>query len=84
MPGGAGGAEATDIGPDRPDVLRPTREMLLRGAQVFRSVSELNAIPAVVLGDEREGAGGEAPGAEGDAWVAAACAAVTALLGGDR
>ena len=76
--------------------------MLAEGARIFRSLTELNAIPAVVLGGDgrarrpsgeghRQGAGpgerreaGEGARAEDAAWVAAACDAVTALLGGDR
>jgi hypothetical protein len=110
--GGAGEAGGTDAaagaGADGADARRPTREMLAEGARIFRSLTELNAIPAVVLADcgERpsagggpregeghgEGAGpgeqrregGEGARAEDGAWVAAACAAVTALLGGNR
>jgi hypothetical protein len=58
--------------------------MLAEGARVFRSLTELNAIPAVVLGGEGDGPGGEAARLEDAAWVAAACEAVTALLGGAR
>ncbi len=83
--------------------------MLAEGARIFRSLTELNAIPAVVLGGGGEPGAGEGPGegegeghgegagpgeqrreagekarAEDAAWVAAACDAVSALLGGDR
>jgi hypothetical protein len=111
VPGGAGETGGTDeaagAGADGAGARRPTSEMLAEGARIFRSLTELNAIPAVVLagGGEpsegegpnegeghREGAGpreqrreaGEGAGAEDGAWVAAACDAVTALLGGDR
>jgi hypothetical protein len=108
-PGGAGGVDgAAGADADRADARHPTRELLAEGARIFRSLTELNAIPAVVLagGGERpsegegpnegeghlEGAGpgeqrreaGEGARAEDAAWVAAACDAVTALLGGDR
>lgn len=97
VPGGVGGTDA-----DGADARRPTREMLAEGARIFRSLTELNAIPAVVLEGEGERLGGgkghdEGTGSgeergEGDegqrcedaAWVAAACDAVAALLGGDR
>jgi hypothetical protein len=72
VPGEAG--EATGVGADRADARRPSREMLAEGARVFRSLTELNAIPAVVLGS----------GGEDAAWLAAADDAVAALLGGDR
>ena len=91
VPGGAGGAReegsggagaaGVDAGDERAVARRPTRAMLAEGAQVFRSLTELNAIPAVVLGGEGELRGGDS---EDAAWVAAACDAVTALLGGDR
>lgn len=84
VPGGAGGAGATDAGGDRTAARRPTRAMLAEGTRMFRSLTELNAIPAVVLGDEGERPDGEEARAEDDAWVAAACDAVAALLGGDR
>jgi hypothetical protein len=95
VPGGGGGTDA-----DGTDARRPTSEMLAEGARIFRSLTELNAIPAVVLKRERpsegerydEGAGsgeesrerGEGPCSEDAAWVALACDAVTTLLGGDR
>jgi hypothetical protein len=43
----------------RPDTgaRRPTREMLAEGARIFRSLTALNAIPAVVLGDAEQRAG---------------------------
>jgi hypothetical protein len=112
VPGGAGEVAGADevagAGADGARARRPTSEMLAEGARIFRSLTELNAIPAVVLagGGERpsEGEGpsegerhreGAGPGeqrrgasegarAEDAAWVAAACDAVTALLGGDR
>lgn len=107
-------------GVDGPEAGCPTREMLAGGARIFRSLTELNAIPAVVLGREGEGPdeaeghgegagpgegaepgkgavpgegaepgeqrreGGEAARAEDAAWVAVACDAVAALLGGAR
>jgi hypothetical protein len=65
--------------------------MLAEGARIFRSLTELNAIPAVVLGGdgerpdgEGERPGGGGAGSEDAAWVTAACDAVAALLGGDR
>jgi hypothetical protein len=88
VPGGARGADADGV-----DTRRPTSEMLAEGALIFRSLTELNAIPAAVLGREEDvGAGasgerwegGEGPRSEDAAWVAAACDAVAALLGGDR
>jgi hypothetical protein len=90
VPGEAGGIGeersrgAGAAGAERADGRRPTRAMLAEGARVFRSLTELNAIPAVVLGGEEERPGGEAARAEDAAWVTAACDAVTALLGGDR
>jgi hypothetical protein len=48
VPGGVGATDA-----DGTDARRPTSEMLAEGARIFRSLTELNAIPAVVL--EREG-----------------------------
>jgi hypothetical protein len=91
VPGGAGGASeagpgetgSTDVGVAQAAARRPTRAMLAEGARVFRSLTELNAIPAVVLGDEGKGSGREVDRAEDSAWVAAACDAVAALLGGD-
>lgn len=91
VPGGVGEADA-----DGADARRPTPEMLTQGARIFRSLTQLNAIPAAVLEGERlsegvergEGAGGRAagPGFDDDdaAWIAAASDAVAALLGGDR
>ena len=89
VPGGVGGTDA-----DAADARRPTPEMLAGGARIFRSLTELNAIPAVVLeggaeGEEPgEGVEGPAvgPGSDDDdaAWIAAASDAVAALLGGDR
>lgn len=91
VPGEAGEADA-----DGADARRPTRETLAEGAQIFCSLTELNAIPAVVLGGERPSEGeGRGEGAEGCAvergsddddvaWIAAASDAVAALLGGDR
>jgi len=60
--------------PDGQESRRPSPELLAEGARTFRSLTELNAIPAVVLG----GPGGP----EDAAWIAAACDAVAALLGG--
>jgi hypothetical protein len=92
VPGAVGGTDADGAA----DARRPTREMLAEGARTFRSLTELNAIPAVVLEGERlsegmergEGVGGRAveTGFDDDdaAWIAAASAAVAALLGGDR
>ena len=89
VPGGAGEVDAGAA-----DARRPTSEMLAEGARIFRSLTELNAIPAVVLegGAEREergeGAGGHTVGwgsdNDDDTWIAAASDAVAALLGGDR
>ncbi len=91
VPGGAGGVDASAV-----DAGRPTVEMLAGGARIFRSLTELNAIPAVVLGGEGErpgGAEGRGAGAQGvalgrgsddAAWIAAADDAVATLLGGDR
>jgi hypothetical protein len=112
VPGGAGGIGGTGGTSGAADTSaesrRPSIEMLAGGARIFRSLTELNAIPAVVLGGGDKGLGeGEGPGAgegdgeragsgeerregdqaphsEGAVWVAAACDAVTALLGGDR
>jgi hypothetical protein len=85
---GAGGAGAARVGAgagaEQADAWRPTRPMLAEGARVFRSLTELNAIPAVVLGGDEERPGGGAARSDGDAWVTAACDAVAALLGGDR
>jgi hypothetical protein len=74
--GGMDGADA-----DRDAARRPTRELLAGGAQVFRSLTELNAIPAVVLGEDRP-AGAGALDRQG--WLDAAIAAVEELLGGSR
>ncbi len=94
LPGAAGPAGGADA--DGTDARRPTREMLAEGARIFRSLTELNAIPAVVLEGERpsegkergEGAEGRAVGRGSDdddvAWIAAASDAVAALLGRDR
>ena len=93
LPGAAG--EAGGVDADGADARRPTREMLGEGARIFRSLTELNAIPAVVLEGERpsegkergEGAEGRAVGRGSDddvAWIAAASDAVATLLGGDR
>jgi hypothetical protein len=79
VPGGAG--------TDGAGARRPTSEMLAEGARIFRSLTKLNAIPAVVLAGgpgEKRPEEGEGASAEDAAWVAAACDAVTALLGGDR
>jgi hypothetical protein len=98
VPDGAGGAReagsrgagTTDAGAGagagagRADARRPTRAMLAEGARIFRSLTELNAIPAVVLGGERGLPGGEVARSEDAAWASAACDAVAALLGGDR
>jgi hypothetical protein len=95
VPVGTGGAGAEGgEGAGGAEVRRPTSETLAEGARIFRSLTELNAIPAVVLeggaeADERgEGAGGRAValGSDDDdaAWIAAASDAVAVLLGGDR
>jgi hypothetical protein len=63
-------------GVDRADLRRPSSELLAEGARIFRSLTELNAIPAVVLerrerasvggaGSERDLGGGSAGGAGG-------------------
>ena len=58
----------------------PSAEMLARGERIFRALTELNAIPAVVLGGEQG-----APQIPDDrAWIAAADDAVAALLGAPR
>jgi hypothetical protein len=92
--GEAGRAAEVDTGGG--DARRPTREMLAEGARIFRSLTELNAIPAIVLRGERPGEGdGRGEGAEeraaaqrsdddDAAWIAAASDAVEALLGGDH
>ncbi len=67
--GGAHGAGGASV--DRADARRPSSEMLAEGARIFRSLTELNAIPAVVL----EG------GSEDAVWLATAGDAVAALLG---
>jgi hypothetical protein len=82
--GGTGGTGQTSGAGPGADDRRPSTEMLAGGARIFRSLTELNAIPAVVLGDAGERPGGDGPCSEDAAWVAAACDAVTALLGGDR
>lgn len=95
VPGGADGADgAGGTGGDGLDARRPSGAMLVDGARIFRSLTQLNAIPAVVLGGERPsegeegGAGGRAVGRGSDdedaAWIAAASDAVAALLGGGR
>ncbi len=97
VPGGADGADGVGgTGGDGLDARRPSGAMLAEGTRIFRSLTELNAIPAVVLGDEGErsgdeegrgeGAQGVALGRDSDdaAWIAAASDAVAALLGGDR
>ncbi len=91
--GGMGGASG--VGADGADAPRPSAELLAEGARVFRSLTELNSIPAVVLGGGRdEGGGGEGGGGAGTsalgqdsddaAWITAADDAVAGLLGGDR
>jgi hypothetical protein len=72
----------------------PSAEMLAEGARTFRSLTELNAIPAVVLGGRESadagddgggwGSDGGGWGSDDTAWLAAACDAVAALLGGAR
>jgi hypothetical protein len=57
---------------------RPSPELLARGARVFRSLTELNAIPALVLGEGEDAFGQDR---ERSAWLAAAGDAVDALLG---
>jgi hypothetical protein len=55
VPGGAGemgGASGEDA--DGVDARHPTSEMLAAGARIFRSLTELNAIPAVVLEGQGE------------------------------
>jgi len=69
---------------------RMPEEALVAGERSFRSLTELNAIPAVVLragGDGGHGEGGGDGGhgdgdGDGDAWVAEAEGAVRSLLGG--
>ncbi|MFI4991505.1 MAG: hypothetical protein ACHQHO_11415 [Solirubrobacterales bacterium] len=81
---------------DEPAERRPSPELLAGGAGIFRSLTELNAIPAVVLA-RPEGAsvadvgsggdggnGGDGHDQEDAAWIAAACDAVAGLLGGAR
>jgi hypothetical protein len=93
--GEAGRAAGVDAGGG--DARRPTSGMLAEGARIFRSLTELNAIPAIVLGGEGPGEGdGRGEGAEeraagqrsddddDAAWIAAASDAVAALLGADR
>lgn len=95
--GTAAGAAAAGVDAGGGDARRPTRGMLADGARIFRSLTELNAIPAIVLGREGPGEGdGRGEGAEeratgqrsddddAVAWIAAASDAVAALLGGDR
>ena len=87
--------EPNESDADGADARRPTNAMLSEGTRIFRSLTELNAIPAVVLGGEGERPGdgeGRGEGAQGvalgrgsdAAWIAAADDAVAALLGGDR
>jgi hypothetical protein len=54
--------------------------VLAGGERIVGSLTQLNAIPAVVLGDAAAGKGE----GDDDAWVAAACAAVESLLTRDR
>lgn len=60
---------------------RPSAAMLAAGAELFRSMTELNAIPAVVLGEDRVGG---SPVLDRPAWLAAAVAAIAELLGESR
>lgn len=71
---------------DRADARRPSSQLLAEGTRVFRSLTELNAIPAVVLGGGDGSAGSRevGEGSEDAAWVTAASVAVAALLGADR
>jgi hypothetical protein len=68
------GADAPDA--DALGARHPSAEMLAEGARIFRSLTELNAIPAVVLGGGRD--------SDDAAWITAAEHAVAALLGGER
>jgi hypothetical protein len=52
-----------------------SEQVLGEGAQIVRRMTELNAIPAVVLGEEASSGGGERD------WTAAATRAVARLLG---
>lgn len=76
-----------DAWPAGPAGVRP--EVLAGGERIVRSLAQLNAIPVAVLDAETAGRGsaeGRVGGEESDAdegWVAAACAAVEVLLGGD-
>jgi hypothetical protein len=55
---------------------------LAHGAQLVLSLAQLNAIPAIVLADERGSASDGTVGAEADeAWIVAASAAIDSLLG---
>jgi hypothetical protein len=81
--GEAAGAAGVDAGGG--DARRPTRGMLAEGARIFRSLTELNAIPAIVLEGAEERAARQRSDDDDDAaWIAAASDAVDALLGGDR
>lgn len=72
--------DASPMSPTEGSTQSPSAEMLAGGARIFRSLTELNAIPALVLGGEEE-----APRAPDDkAWIIAADDAVAALLGGSR
>ncbi|HWG09018.1 MAG TPA: hypothetical protein VN672_08420 [Solirubrobacteraceae bacterium] len=65
--------QATEL--RRPGDRRPSRAMLGEGASIFRSLTELNSIPSVVLG---EGAAGAEDGER--TWLTEAQEAVESLL----
>jgi hypothetical protein len=65
--------------PEQPG--HPPAAMLAAGAELFRSMTKLNAIPAVVLGEGRPDG---ARALDRQAWLDAAVAAVEELLGGSR
>jgi len=75
VPGGPAGE--TDA--DGVDTRRPTGEMLAEGARIFRALTELNAIPAVVLGGGQDAVESKREHDE-RAWNAAAGDAVAGLL----
>lgn len=58
------------------------RELLAEGAQIVERMTELNAIPAVVLAEQGRGGENESGAGGGGGWVAAAGAAIERLLSG--
>jgi hypothetical protein len=73
--------DASPVRESRGGARLPSDEILAEGTRIFRSLTELNAIPAVVLG---EGRPERALALDRPAWLAAAIAAVAELLGESR